>query len=120
MQTTLLGSTGDSSRTDGSGCRSPVKVKGANGCPSIGATTRSAGSVPGPSTTPKETAPSREKRAMGTCGLPPGDDLAEATGARLAIMAPERGLRVHLLGGLEVEGVPALSIGSRKARALLR
>jgi DNA-binding SARP family transcriptional activator/tetratricopeptide (TPR) repeat protein len=35
-------------------------------------------------------------------------------------MAPERGLRVHLLGGLEVEDVPALSIGSRKARAVLR
>jgi DNA-binding SARP family transcriptional activator/tetratricopeptide (TPR) repeat protein len=32
-------------------------------------------------------------------------------------MAP---LRVHLLGGLEIEGVPALSVGSRKARALLR
>ncbi|MFN2537511.1 MAG: BTAD domain-containing putative transcriptional regulator [Mycobacteriales bacterium] len=35
-------------------------------------------------------------------------------------MAPEQGLRVHLFGGLEVEGVPALSIGSRKARAVLR
>ena len=29
-------------------------------------------------------------------------------------------MRVHLLGGLEVEGVPALSLGSRKARAVLR
>lgn len=29
-------------------------------------------------------------------------------------------LRVHLLGGLEVEGVPALALGSRKGRAVLR
>jgi DNA-binding SARP family transcriptional activator/tetratricopeptide (TPR) repeat protein len=29
-------------------------------------------------------------------------------------------LRVHLLGGLSVEGVPVLSLGSRKARAVLR
>jgi DNA-binding SARP family transcriptional activator len=29
-------------------------------------------------------------------------------------------LRVHLLGGLAVEGVPVLSLGSRKARAVLR
>ena len=35
-------------------------------------------------------------------------------------MAPVRGLRVHLLGGLEVEGRSALSLGSRKARTLLR
>ena len=28
--------------------------------------------------------------------------------------------RVHLLGGLEVEGVPALALGSRKGRAVLR
>ena len=35
-------------------------------------------------------------------------------------MVPVRGLRVHLLGGLDIEGLPALSIGSRKARALLR
>lgn len=35
-------------------------------------------------------------------------------------MAPVRGLRVHLLGGLEVEGRSTLSLGSRKARTLLR
>jgi DNA-binding SARP family transcriptional activator len=29
-------------------------------------------------------------------------------------------LRVHLLGGLEVEGVPVLALGSRKGRAVLR
>ena len=29
-------------------------------------------------------------------------------------------VRVHLLGGLEVEGVPALGLGSRKGRAVLR
>lgn len=40
-----------------------------------------------------------------------------ATGATLAAMVP---LRVHLLGGLEVEGVAALDLGSRKGRAVLR
>src|SRR3954469_9770541 len=107
MQTTFDGSTGDSSRTEVSGRRSPVKANFANGCPSIGATTRSAGSVPGPSTTPKETWPLTENLQMRT--------RSEATGARLAAM-----VRVHLLGGLEVEGVPALGLGSRKGRAVLR
>ena len=33
MQTTLLGRTGASSRTDGSGCRAPVKANGAERVP---------------------------------------------------------------------------------------
>jgi DNA-binding SARP family transcriptional activator len=32
----------------------------------------------------------------------------------------QHSLRVHLLGGLEIEGVPAMAVGSRKARAVLR
>lgn len=77
------------------------------------------------------------KRAMRTRGLtsvemqdgydprlpPRGPRIRSGTpscGARLLPMVPEHGLRVHLLGGLEIEGIPALSVGSRKARAVLR
>src|SRR4051812_28881957 len=57
MATTLLGSTGASSRTAVNGQRLPVNATGPNGCPASSATSS-------PSTTPKATSPSCENLAM--------------------------------------------------------
>src|SRR3982750_3249948 len=90
MQTTLLGSTGARSFTDDSGSDSPVSCSGAKGWPAATATTRSAGSSPGPSTTPKATSPEWEKRAMRTA--------RQATGASGAVDAvAEETCRVRVL-----------------------
>src|SRR4051794_20026319 len=59
MATTLLGSTGASSRTDDSGQRLPVKATGPNGWLASSATSS-------PSTVPKATSPSCENLAMRT------------------------------------------------------
>src|SRR5690242_459260 len=123
MHTTLQGSTGARSRTCASGTGSLPRLNGAKGWPSIGVTTRSAGSLPGPSTTPKETSPPAvAKRAMRTVRPFTWETprLPGSPGARLRAVAGVQELRVRLLGGLAVEGVPVLSLGSRKARAVLR
>src|SRR5690348_7538530 len=130
MHTTLLGRTGASSRTPASGIGSPDRLNGANGWPSIGVTVKDAGSAPssrGPSTTPNRTSPpSAEKRAIRTCGLPTRGEVLRLPGSECQTRVIKDSvtevaeLRVRLLGGLAVEGVPVLSLGSRKARAVLR
>src|SRR3954470_11909168 len=78
MHTTLLGSTGASSLTAVRGSDSPVSCNGANGWLDATATTRSAGSSPGPSTTPNATSPDDENRAMRTCGRLPASSSTDS------------------------------------------
>src|SRR3954471_8514540 len=117
MATTLLGSTGGSSRTDVIWRRSPVNVIGPNGCPVM-----SASSTPDstdPSTTPNVTSPSWEYLAMRT-----QPTLARAScrpwppaSASAAHQAKRVGVLDRLPGGgddvlVDADGVPlALPVG---------